>query len=74
VVRFTMPSQWMLQTLPAPDNPAVILRNTEPARFAVLRFSGLARPADTGVRSAELLAWAKVRKQGAGLLFRRLRP
>lgn len=62
VVRFTMPSQWSLQTLPVPDNPAVTLRNTEPARFAVLRFSGLAKPDDVRERSAELLAWAKARK------------
>lgn len=62
VVRFTMPSQWSLQTLPVPDNPAVTLRNTEPARFAVLRFSGLAKPDEVRERSAELLAWAKARK------------
>ena len=62
VVRFTMPSQWTLQTLPVPDNPAVTLRNTKPARFAVLRFSGLARPDDVRQRSAELLAWTKARK------------
>ena len=62
VVRFTMPSQWTLQTLPVPDNPAVTLRNTQPARFAALRFSGLAKPNDVRARSAELLAWAKARK------------
>jgi len=62
VVRFTMPGQWTLQTLPVPDDPAVTLRNTEPARFAVLRFSGLAQPEDVRQRSAELLAWAKARK------------
>ena len=62
VVRFTMPSQWSLQTLPVPNDPAVTLRNTEPARFAVLRFSGLAKPDDVRERSAELLAWAKARK------------
>lgn len=62
VVRFTMPGQWSLQTLPVPDNPAVTLRNTAPARFAVLRFSGLAKPDDVRARSAELLAWAKARK------------
>ena len=62
VVSFTMPSQWTLQTLPVPDNPAVTLRNTQPARFAVLRFSGLAKPDDVRKLSAELLAWAKARK------------
>lgn len=59
VVRFTMPSNWSLQTLPVPDNSRVNLRNTEPARFAVLRFSGLARPADVEAKSGDLLALVK---------------
>lgn len=44
VVRFIMPRQWSLHTLPVPDDPRVHLRETAPARFAVLRFSGRARP------------------------------
>jgi len=35
------------------------LRNIEPARFAVLRFSGLAQPGDVEARSNELLALVK---------------
>lgn len=59
VVRFTMPRAWSLQTLPVPDDPRVKLRRTEPARFAVLRFSGLAKPDDVQAKSSELLAWVE---------------
>ena len=59
VVRFTMPSAYTLQTLPVPDDARVELRNIEPARFAVLRFSGLAQPADVEAKSNELLAQVK---------------
>ena len=56
VVRFTMPSAYTLQTLPVPNDARVELRNIEPARFAVLRFSGLAQPGDVEAKSNELLA------------------
>ena len=59
VVRFTMPSAYTLQTLPVPDDASVNLRNIAPARFAVLRFSGLAQPADVEARSNELLGLVK---------------
>ena len=59
VVRFTMPSAYTLQTLPVPDDARVSLRNIDPARFAVLRFSGLAQPGDVEARSSELLALVK---------------
>jgi hypothetical protein len=41
--------------LPRPTDPRVVLRSTPPARFAVLRFSGLARPADVEAKSKDLL-------------------
>ena len=56
VVRFTMPSSYSLQTLPVPDDARVSLRNIAPARFAVLRFSGMAHSGDVETRSSELLA------------------
>ncbi|MEO9079298.1 MAG: heme-binding protein [Rhodanobacter sp.] len=59
VVRFTMPSTWTLQTLPVPDDSTITLRNTEPARFAVLQFSGLAQPSDVETKSSELLTLVK---------------
>ena len=61
VIRFTMPRSWSLQTLPVPDDARVKLRNTEPARFAVLRFSGLAQRDDVETKSNELLEWVKSR-------------
>ena len=60
-VRFTMPRSYTLQTLPAPNDPKVHLRELPPARFAALRFSGLARPSDVQAKSAELLAAIKAR-------------
>lgn len=59
VVRFTMPSAYSLQTLPVPDDARVSLRTIEPARFAVLRFSGLAQPGDVDKNSDELRALVK---------------
>lgn len=41
-VRFIMPSQYTLETLPKPKNPAVTLKQVEGQRMAVLRFSGTA--------------------------------
>ena len=40
VVSFTMPSEWTMETLPAPNDSRVVIRELEPARFAVHRFSG----------------------------------
>jgi len=54
VVRFTMPSAYSLETLPEPNDPKVHLRVLPPARFAVLRFSGLARKGDVAAKTAEL--------------------
>jgi hypothetical protein len=41
-VRFVMPSNYTLDTLPRPNNPAIKLHLIEGKRFAVIRFSGLA--------------------------------
>jgi hypothetical protein len=58
VVRFTMPSDWSMETLPEPDDPKVKLRVIPPSRFAVLKFSGLARHDDVAARTAELVKLA----------------
>lgn len=60
-VRFTMPSTYSLETLPEPNDARVRLRVTPPARFAVVRFSGLARPEDVATKTAELSAWMQNR-------------
>lgn len=61
VVRFTMPSTYSLETLPEPNDARVRLSVAPPARFAVVRFSGLARPDDVATFTAELYAWVKNR-------------
>ncbi|MDO8692481.1 MAG: heme-binding protein [Sheuella sp.] len=42
-VRFIMPQSYTLDTLPAPNDPKVKLVPLAPARFAVVKFSGLAK-------------------------------
>ncbi len=62
VVRFTMPSTYSSETLPEPNDARVRLRVTPPARFAVIRFSGLARPDDVAAKTAELSVWMRHRQ------------
>ena len=54
VVRFVMPSSYTLETLPTPNDARVRLVPVPPQRFAVVRFSGLAQPADVERRTASL--------------------
>lgn len=55
IVRFIMPSNSSLETLPVPNDPQVQLRALPPASFAVLRFSGLAQEDDVAAKTAELM-------------------
>jgi hypothetical protein len=57
VVRFSMPGAYSLETLPEP--PKVKLRAVAPARFAVIRFSGLVSRANVEAKTAELVDFAK---------------
>jgi hypothetical protein len=61
VVRFTMPNIYSLETLPEPNDARVRLCVTPPARFAVIRFSGLAQPDDVAAKTAELSVWMQHR-------------
>ncbi len=56
-VRFVMPSIYTLDTLPVPDDTRVHLRAVPPQRIAVVRFSGLAQPADVEQKTVELRAF-----------------
>ena len=40
-VRFVMPSKYTMETLPKPNNVAVVLKEISGKRFAVIRFSGM---------------------------------
>jgi hypothetical protein len=57
VVRFNMPHGYSLDSLPEPNDARVHLSVLPPARFAVIRFSGLAYPDDVRTKTAELSAW-----------------
>lgn len=59
IVRFTMPSAYTMESLPEPNDPKVQLRRLPATRFAVLRFSGLARESDVDAKGTALLAAAK---------------
>ena len=58
-VRFIMPSQYTMDTLPTPNDPKVQLMPVTPARFAVVTFSGLAYEDDVAQRTAELNTYIK---------------
>ncbi len=54
IVRFIMPASYDLETLPTPNDPQVRLVTIPARRYAVVRFSGLARPAEAARRTADL--------------------
>jgi hypothetical protein len=56
-VHFVMPSQYTLDTLPAPNNLAVTLREVPASNYAVIRFSGLAGENKTAKKTSELIVW-----------------
>jgi len=55
VVRFTMPANLSLQTLPQPNDPRVTLVAVPPARYAVVRFSGFASGSNLARHTAALM-------------------
>ena len=60
-VRFVMPAQYTLDTLPRPTDPAVRLREIPGKRHAAIRFSGLNTPETLVARTDELSAAIRAR-------------
>lgn len=56
-VHFVMPSQYTLDTLPKPNNPAVRLREVPASNYAVIRFSGLVGEKKRAAKTEEQLTW-----------------
>ena len=56
-VRFVMPSNYTMETLPKPNNPAVKLKEIGAKRYAVIRFSGMAGEDSLKRRTEELNAF-----------------
>lgn len=61
-VRFTMPANYRLSSLPRPTSPAVRLAETPGRRVAAIRFSGVAGDGDLAANEAKLLE--HVKRQG----------
>ncbi len=61
VVRFIMPSQYTLETLPRPAGSTVRLQTLPPRRMAAVQFSGVADDALIAEQEARLLAWMNAR-------------
>jgi hypothetical protein len=55
VIRFFMPAEWTLDTLPVPDDPAVTLVPVPAETVAVLRFTGDRSPDAVAARTADML-------------------
>lgn len=60
-MHFVMPSEYTLNTLPRPNNPAVTLREIPATNYAVIRFSGFAGENKVAAKTAELKAWLEGR-------------
>lgn len=60
-VSFTMPAGSSRATLPAPDDPRVVLEELGPARVAVVRFSGRWKEDSMRERTDALARWASAR-------------
>ena len=58
-VRFVMPANYTMETLPKPKNPAVKIKEIAAKRFAVIRFSGWAADESLKRRTEELDAFIK---------------
>jgi len=58
-VRFMMPANYTIDTLPKPNNDAVKLENVPSKRFAVIRFSGIASEDNLKKYTDELNAFIK---------------
>ena len=56
-VAFVMPSDWTMDTLPAPNNPDVSLREVPGEMIATVKFSGIGRERVFNQKEAALRAW-----------------
>lgn len=55
-IRFFMPADYTLQTLPVPNDPQVRLATVPPETMAVLRFSGSPTPQAVAAKTSDLVA------------------
>lgn len=56
-MHFVMPSEYTMETIPKPNNAAVVLREVPSANYAVIRFSWFAGEEKVAQKTAELMTW-----------------
>lgn len=56
-VRFVMPSQYTMQTLPKPNNPAVKIEQVPMQTYGVIKFSGLTGADKVDTKTTALKQW-----------------
>lgn len=56
-VHFVMPSKYTFETIPKPNNIAVVLREVPATNYAVIRFSGFAGEDKSANKTTDLLTW-----------------
>lgn len=56
-VKFTMPSQYTMQTLPKPNNPNITITEVPAQTYGVIKFSGLAGSKKVATKTEELQSW-----------------
>jgi len=61
LVRFVMPSQYTMSTIPKPKNTAVKLREVPSKRYAVLKYSGLNFQSRVQAKISETLEWIRLK-------------
>ena len=62
LVKFVMPSQYTMATIPKPKNSAVHLREVASKRYAVLKYSGFNFQSRVETKTQEALAWVAKRQ------------
>jgi effector-binding domain-containing protein len=61
-VRFVMPAEYSMATLPKPNNPRVQLKTVPSKKYAVIEFSGFARQDNLDKNSLDLTAFLTEKK------------
>jgi len=56
-MHFVMPKKHSLESLPSPNNSAIVLREIPEQNYAAIRFSGSTSDARVAKKTTELMAW-----------------
>jgi hypothetical protein len=77
LITFTMPSAYTMESLPKPNSELVTIKQLPPAKFAVVKFSGLNRQKTVIEKTDSLRQWLSsksVSEKGAEPIYARYNP